>query len=58
MENTRARILTAAAQLFEQQGYRSVSMRAIAAQLGISVGNLTYHSRTSRTLRPHLRNRR
>ena len=43
MENTRARILTAAAQLFEQQGYRSVSMRAIAAQLGISVGNLTYH---------------
>ena len=43
MENTRARILTAAAQLFEQQGYRSVSMRAIAARLGISVGNLTYH---------------
>ena len=33
MENTRARILTAAAQLFEQQGYRSVSMRAIAAAL-------------------------
>ena len=43
MEDTKGRILTAAAQLFEQQGYRSVSMRAIAAQLGISVGNLTYH---------------
>ena len=43
MEDTRGRILTAAARLFEQQGYRSVSMRAIAAQLGISVGNLTYH---------------
>lgn len=37
MEDTKGRILTAAAQLFEQQGYRSVSMRAIAAQLGISV---------------------
>ena len=43
MEDTRAKILTAAAQLFAQQGYRSVSMRAIAAELGISVGNLTYH---------------
>ena len=43
MEDTKGRILTAAAQLFEQQGYRSVSMRAIAASLGISVGNLTYH---------------
>ena len=43
MEDTRAKILTTAARLFEQQGYRSVSMRAIAAQLGISVGNLTYH---------------
>ncbi len=43
MEDTRGKILAAAAQLFEQQGYRSVSMRAIAAALGISVGNLTYH---------------
>lgn len=43
MEDTRGKILTAAARLFEQQGYRSVSMRAIAAELGISVGNLTYH---------------
>ncbi len=43
MEDTKAKILTAAARLFAQQGYRSVSMRAIAAQLGISVGNLTYH---------------
>ena len=43
MEDTRAKILTTAAQLFAQQGYRSVSMRAIAAKLGISVGNLTYH---------------
>lgn len=43
IEDTRGKILTTAAQLFEQQGYRSVSMRAIAASLGISVGNLTYH---------------
>ena len=43
MEDTRAKILTTAARLFAQQGYRSVSMRAIAAQMGISVGNLTYH---------------
>ena len=57
MEDTKGRILTAAAQLFEQQGYRSVSMRAIAAQLGISVGNLTYHSRTSRISPRPLRNR-
>lgn len=43
MEDTKQKILLAAAKLFEQQGYRKVSMRAIAAELGISVGNLTYH---------------
>lgn len=43
MEDTRAKILTTAARLFAQQGYRSVTMRGIAAELGISVGNLTYH---------------
>ena len=36
-------IITTATGLFNEQGYQNVSMRAIAAALGISVGNLTYH---------------
>lgn len=36
-------IITAATALFNEKGYHSVSMRDIAAALGISVGNLTYH---------------
>lgn len=36
-------ILETAKKLFNQQGYDAVSMRDIAKELGISVGNLTYH---------------
>lgn len=36
-------ILTAVDRLLEESGGRTVSMRSIAAELGISVGNLTYH---------------
>ncbi len=41
--STRDRILEAALGLFNEQGVASVSMRAVAAGAGMSVGNLTYH---------------
>lgn len=43
MGSTREQILAAAERLFAEQGYHNVSMRAISAELDISVGNLTYH---------------
>lgn len=39
----KAEILEVAGRLFETSGGRAFSMRSIAAELGISVGNLTYH---------------
>lgn len=42
-ENTKDRILQTAALLFTEKGYAAVSMRDVANELGISVGNLTYH---------------
>ncbi len=41
--DTRRHIITTARTMFNRYGYKNVSMRAIAAELGISVGNLTYH---------------
>ena len=41
--STRTQILAAADKLFSEKGYHNVSMRAIAAELGISVGNLNYY---------------
>ena len=41
--STRTQILAAADRLFSEKGYHNVSMRAIAAELGISVGNLNYY---------------
>ena len=43
VSSTRTKILAAARQLFREKGYHNVSMRAIAAELGISVGNLNYY---------------
>lgn len=44
-ELSRHKILVAARKLFEQQGYRQVSMRQIARSLGYSHGSLYYHFR-------------
>lgn len=43
MSQTRARILTAARALFNARGVAQVATRDIAAYLGMSQGNLTYH---------------
>lgn len=47
---TRDRILTAALALFNESGEAGVSLAQIAAELGISEGNLWYHFRTKRDL--------
>ncbi len=41
--NTRATILGAARTLFNERGLENVSLRNIADELDISIGNLTYH---------------
>lgn len=41
--DTQMKIQEAARKLFNEKGYRNVSMRAIAAACGIAVGNLTYY---------------
>ena len=43
MKTTKELICSTARALFNERGYRAVSMRNIADALGISVGNLTYH---------------
>lgn len=42
-EQTRALILDTALRLFEKQGYERTTMRAIAAETGVSVGNAYYY---------------
>jgi len=49
-QSTRQDILACARRLFEQQGYNGVSMRDMAKELGISVGNLTYHFKKKENL--------
>jgi len=42
-EQTRALILDTALRLFEEHGYERTTMRAIAAEAGVSVGNAYYY---------------
>ena len=42
-ERTRAAIIDAALRLFREQGYDATTMRAIAAEAGVSVGNAYYY---------------
>lgn len=49
-QSTKQDIITCARRLFEQHGYNGVSMRDIARELGISVGNLTYHFKKKENL--------
>lgn len=42
-EETRARILTTALELFRERGYEDTTMRAIAAAAGVAVGNAYYY---------------
>lgn len=43
MDSTKLQICNIAKNLFNERGYRSVSMRDIAAASGVSLGTLTYH---------------
>ncbi len=43
MNNTKENILESALRLFNEAGVAQVSLRNIAADMGISLGNLTYH---------------
>jgi AcrR family transcriptional regulator len=42
-EATRARIVDSAMRLFEQNGYQRTTMRAVAADAGVSLGNAYYY---------------
>lgn len=51
---TADRIADAALRLFNRKGYASTTLTEIAAYVGISQGNLTYHFRTKLDLALHL----
>jgi len=48
--STAIRILEACRKLFNTKGYAGTSVTEIAASLGMSQGNLTYHFKTKRDL--------
>lgn len=48
--NTYTRIINASLALFNEEGERNISTNHIAAHLGISPGNLYYHSATKTKL--------
>ena len=52
---TRERILDASRRLFNERGYATTTQAEIAAAVGISQGNLTYHFATKRDLVARLR---
>ncbi|MBK8567651.1 MAG: TetR family transcriptional regulator [Saprospiraceae bacterium] len=43
MKDTKHEIVQTATQLFNRDGFRNVALKQIAAELGISTGNLNYH---------------
>jgi AcrR family transcriptional regulator len=43
MITTKNRIISSAVSLFNERGFVNVTMRDLAQELGISLGNLTYH---------------
>jgi len=43
MSTTKNRIISTAITLFNQRGFMNVTMRDLAQEMGISLGNLTYH---------------
>ncbi|AYZ34577.1 TetR/AcrR family transcriptional regulator [Chryseobacterium indologenes] len=45
--NTKEKILSKALELFNEKGYNTITTRSIAAELGISAGNLHYHFKHS-----------
>ncbi len=53
--STRERILDASRRLFNERGYAATTQAEIAAAVGISQGNLTYHFPTKRDLVAQLR---
>ena len=50
MNSTKLKILEAARQLFNKEGYSNVTLRMIALELKMSVGNLNYHFNKKETL--------
>jgi AcrR family transcriptional regulator len=49
-ERTRAAILDTALRLFHERGWRETTMRAIAAEAGVSLGNAYYYFRSKESL--------
>jgi AcrR family transcriptional regulator len=49
-EDTRTRIVEAALRLFEERGYARTTMRAIAQEAGVSLGNAYYYFRSKELL--------
>lgn len=49
-EETRARIVRAALELFEEHGYDETTMRMVAERAGVSVGNAYYYYRSKELL--------
>jgi AcrR family transcriptional regulator len=49
-ERTRAQILDTALRLFDEHGWRETTMRSIAAEAGVSLGNAYYYFRSKESL--------